>query len=471
MSRKNCRKSRRRAAAGACRKAHRKPRQKPPPSCVACLREFLTPALWKQAQQAAGAPHKNQRWTVHPLVFVLLLLTWCSGDSQSERFATARACYVALRPRRRRPGTTFAGFERALARLPFTPLRVLAAGLRRAFAVYFAPVWHYHGFVPLGCDGSRLECPRTAELERCLGAAGKKDSAPTVWLTALVHLRTGLLWAWRLGKGTASELRHLHQMIPLLPALALVVADAAFLDYKLYAALIKADRFFLVRMSSRAYLYTEGAVPLDKFKEGVVWYWPQHCREKEQPPLRLRLLRIRGKKADVWLLTNVLERRRLRRKAAGKLYRWRWQNEGLFRTYKRTLKKVKLQSRTVATVFREAHGSLLALALQLALGVKALLKEDNPEVLTSSAREVLRSLRAAIEEAIEDLGPRQRRTYRERLRQARAQERQRRSKKTRRVWPRRKPHKPPKPPRMRTLSAEEKALFLQAAQAAENPIR
>jgi hypothetical protein len=28
-------------------------------------------------------------------------------------------------------------------------------------------------------------------------------------VTALVHLRTGLLWGWRLGKGTASERGHL----------------------------------------------------------------------------------------------------------------------------------------------------------------------------------------------------------------------------------------------------------------------
>ena len=471
MSRKSCRHSPPKNVRKPPRKPHRKRKQKPPQSLLACLREFLTPALWKQAQQAAGTPHKNQRWTVHPLVFVLLLLTWCAGDSQTERFETARACYVAVRPSRLRPGKTFAGFEKALARLPFTPLRVLAAGLRRALETYFESVWHYHGFVPLGCDGSRLECPRTAELERCLGEAGKKDSAPMIWLTALVHLRTGLLWAWRLGKGTASELRHLHQMLSLLPALALVVADAAFLDYKLYAALIKAERFFLVRMSSRAYLYTEEAVPLDKFKEGIVWYWPQHCREKGQPPLRLRLLRIRGRKADVWLLTNVLQRRQLSRKAAGKLYRWRWQNEGLFRTYKRTLKKVKLASRTVQTVFREAHGSLLALQLQLAMGVKALLQESNEEVLKSSARGVLLAIRDEIGAGIERLGPRQRRTYRERLRRAQCQERPRRSKKARRVWPRRKPRKPPKPPRIRKLTQDEKVLFRKALDAAQATVQ
>ncbi len=39
-----------------------------------------------------------------------------------------------------------------------------------------------------------------------MGKAGKEDSAPTLWLTAIVHLRYGLLWGVAtLGKGTASE--------------------------------------------------------------------------------------------------------------------------------------------------------------------------------------------------------------------------------------------------------------------------
>src|SRR5207244_2940891 len=62
-----------------------------------------------------------------------------------------------------------------------------------------------NGFCALGCDGTRLEAPRTPELERALGQASKTDAAPMLWVTALVHLRTGLLWAWRLGRGTASE--------------------------------------------------------------------------------------------------------------------------------------------------------------------------------------------------------------------------------------------------------------------------
>ena len=81
-----------------------------------------------------------------------------------------------------------------------------------------------------------------------------------------------------------------------------------------------------------------------------------------------RLIRVQAKgqtKHDVWLLTSVLAPQKLSAKTAGHFYRWRWRNEGLFRTYKRTLNKVKLASRTVRLIHRELEGSLLALQILL----------------------------------------------------------------------------------------------------------
>ncbi len=80
----------------------------------------------------------------------------------------------------------------------------------------------------------------------------------------------------------------------------------------------------------------------------------------EQKPLKVRLIRIRGKKGnDVWLVTNVLDPKRLPVGMAGKYYRMRWGNEGYFRSYKYTLKKVKVSGRTEAAVHREVLGSML----------------------------------------------------------------------------------------------------------------
>jgi hypothetical protein len=417
------------------------------------LAQFLTPQVWKQVHQVWRPGQMASRWTVQPLFWVLLTMTWCCGDSEGERFASARAFYVACHQKQRRPGETLQGFQMALARLPMCVLRALATALRQRFAEYFVNALRIGKgrYVPLGCDGSRLECPRAKELQARLGEAGKPDSAPTIYVSALVLLPLGLLWSWRLGRGTASEHDHLRRLLPTLPTRALIVADAFYQGYDLYAALLAANASFLVRLSSRSRLYKDGAVRLERFRQGLVYYWPEKtAQDKGKPPLRLRLLRVRAPKADVWLLTNVLDPRELNHRQIAQLYRWRWRNEGLFRYYKRMLAKVKLQSRTVALVHREAEGSLIALQLLLGLATQAR-EEANakPMVLDrpESPRRILLRIRGAIADRLRTLGPRQFAAYQQMLECVRSEIRlQRISSKVRQFWPRRKDHKPPKPP-------------------------
>ena len=436
----------------------------PSRSFVKCLREFLTPALWKQAQHQRQAKRRSARWTTQPLVLALLLMTWCCGDSQPERFETAKAFCIVCLPKRRRPGQTVQGFQMALSKLPMGVLRVLAAGVRQTLASRLATRWCDDGFIPIGCDGSRVECPRTQELEQRLGQAGKKGSAPSIWVTALVHLRLGLPWAWRLGKGTASERAHLLHLLPLLPPAALLVADAGYFGYDLIQQMLTAQVCFLLRMSSNVTLYTVNQVRLECFREGLVYYWPHKDQKKGKPPLLVRLIRIRAKKKkhDLWLLTNVLESERLSAATAAKFYRWRWENEGQFRAFKRTLAKVKLVSRSVRLVHREAEGSLLALELMLAQGTLAL-----PPAAAGCAANVCspRQVLVAIRQEIYGLLRRGHAKYYERLQQAKRERRVRTSAKAKRSWPRRKPHKPPKPPKLLTLTTQQKALISRLEQA------
>jgi hypothetical protein len=348
------------------------------------------------------------------------------------------------------------GFQKALAKLPLVALRAVAAGVRRRLTALLD--LQTEGFIVLGCDGSRLECPRTAELEQRLGCGGKAKSAPTLWLTALVHLRTGLLWAWRLGRGDAAEREHLRQLLTVLPARALLVADAGFNGYWLAQAMVTAGASFLIRVSGKDSLYTESAPSAQEWAEGIVFLWPEVAQRKRQPPLRVRLIRLRGKKRrDVWLLTNVLEPGRLAAEAAGRYYRWRWENEGLFRTYKRTLGKVKLLSRTVRLVHREAEGALLATQLLLAQGVRALAPSGAPTApQRCSPRQVLRVIRGEI---YGGRGRRPRGSFGQRLAAAQPAVRRRRTPKVKRCWPRRVEHKPSKPPRFLTLRERQKALL------------
>jgi hypothetical protein len=475
-----------------------------PQSFLQCLGSFLTPQVWKQALKATPR-RRAWRWQIQPLLFVVLTMTWCAGDSLPERFETARAFYVALHQRRRRPGRTFAGFAKALGKLPVRVLRAVATALRGRLAQVFAKRWWVDGFIPLGCDGSRLACPRSRELERRLGLGQRKKrrrrpkkgaparppvptgqdpagtpaakpraaGTPQVWVTAVVHLGLGVLWSWRLGTGNADEREHLRRLVVTVPRGTLLVADAGYVGYDLLSRLQAAGMSFLVRLSSRAPLYVPDKSALKKYRDGLVYYWPQTAQKHDRPPLPVRLWRLRGDKGDVCLMTNVLDPRRLPRRTASKMYRWRWRNEGLFRTYKRTLGKVKLLGRTVAQVHREAEGSLLALQLLLAQGVLA---EPVPGGGRSrgglpSPRKLLLEIRAEMRNVTGMyLGPRQAKSYRERLAQARWPERRQRSGKVRRRWPGRQDHKPPRPPKilkMGTILKDKMEKTLAQAQAGD----
>jgi Transposase DDE domain len=278
-----------------------------------------------------------------------------------------------------------------------------------------------------------------------------------MYLTTLVLLPLGLPWSWIWGKGTASEHDHLRRLLPTLPKDSLLVGDCFFAGYELFRDLVKAQASFLIRMSSRLFLYTLEQTPLRKFREGIVYYWPKHMRDQGKPPLKVRLLRVRGEKADVWLLTNILDRQKLSHKTAAQIYRWRWRNEGLFRTYKRMLDKVKLRGRTVATVHREAEASMLGLQLLMAMAAQGIPSGRQSVTITESPRRILLRFRGAIAALLRKLGPRQFADYQRRLEKVRSEECQRTKPKIRQRWPYKREFKPPQPPRILLMPEALKA--------------
>jgi Transposase DDE domain len=440
-------------------KAARKLRQlQQPQSMLEHVRQFLTPQVCKQARAAVPRHRVHPRWDLQPLLFIVLAMTWAAGDSQAEKFQTARGFYVASYRARKRPGKTLQGFQKALSRVPLRQFKALAAGVRDQVRLRFAQRLLVDGFEPMGCDGSRIECPRAAELEARLRPAGKENSAPTVWVTAFVHLSTGLLWSWHLGPGTADERVHLKRLLATLSPVALIVADAAYMGYDLAWAILQTQRSFLLRMSSKIDLYTLEQKTLKTWSEGPVYYWPAYVQKKGEPPLLCRLIRVPAKgqvKRDVWLLTDILDSARLPLATAAKFYRWRWRNEGVFRTYKRTINKLKLSSRTVRLVHREAEASLLALQILLAHADLALRPKATVEGPVISPRKVLIEIRRELNgKATKRQG-----SYAKRLQDCRADARQQKSPKASREWPRRTPHKPPGPPVLKTLTDEQKVLL------------
>jgi hypothetical protein len=432
---------------------------------ASCLRQFLTPQVWKQARRGLPKPRRGTRWDFHHLILVTLAMTWSLGESTPERFAMARGIVAICRPGRRRAGVTAQGFQKALGRLPMRPLVALAGALRSRLVTLLGDDLTHGGFIPLGCDGSRLECCRNDELLARMGQAGKAACSPSLWVTALVHLTTGVPWSWRLGRGNAAERDHLRRLLPSLPGRALVVADAGFDGYDLAVAILDSGASFLIRMSSKSHLFVDRLTDPERFGQGPVSYWPGRARQAGLPPLRLRLIRVRGRRrgkdpkraVDVWLLTDV-GADRMSMTQAGSFYRLRWENEGLFRSYKRTLKKVHLTGRTVRSVHREAYGSLLACQLLLAQGAWALrgARGRASAVAPCSPRQAILAVREELRAAMR---PDRRASYRDRLERCQRERRPRSSGKQKRAWPQRTPHKPPKPPRLRTMDEKQEALL------------
>lgn len=412
-----------------------------PPGFLQGMRYFLTPAVWKQAQSCCLSK-RRRRWETQPLILALLTMTWLTHDTIEERFQVACSVVIACRPKRTRPGRTLPGFLKAVHRLPVRVFHLLSEVIRQRLD-QDGLLPRLAGFFPVGVDGSRLNCPRTAELEERLPAVST-SSSPQLWITTVVHLWTGVPWSWRVGKGTASERSHLQTMLPELPALSMIVADAGFVSFALLLRIILGGHHAVLRMKSSVYLFTESQVPMARYQQGRVLWWPDQMRRKGLPPIPARLVRVAGKRGsgDVWLLTTVLDRQQLSRSQISKLYRMRWENECFFRSYKRTLGKVKLWGRKIKTVHREVEASLLAVQLLLA----QVLCSRLPRHAVPSIAKALRVIR----QELLWCGYRSRRLtqYQARLQAAIRDQYQRQTAKIRKPWPRQKIYHPPQPPKL-----------------------
>lgn len=103
-----------------------------------------------------------------------------------------------------------------------------------------------------------------------------------------------------------------------------------------------------------------------------------------QPPLRLRLVKVRVGKTWMWLLTSVLDNNKLNVRQLQNIYKQRWGIEVEFRGLKQTMDKAELRCRNEARIRTEVHWSLMAMtiaelfALKVQLGERPAAEESVP---------------------------------------------------------------------------------------------
>jgi len=296
--------------------------------------------------------HGNTKWL--PRCLVWLALCWSLVDARhlGDAFDQALEVCSSLLPCTL---TTYQGFMAALLSATDRLLPLLRGILQQRMQQINSPFWRIGGWLPIAFDGSRSTAPRTRSNEAafCASNYGKGKTAryrkkkskgmrrrrneqnkpqpqqPQAWITLLWHMGLRLPWTWRLGPSNASERGHVMDMLQAedFPADTLFCGDAGFVGYPLWAALARRGYHFLVRVGANVKLLSEQAdcelVPQSS-REYSVLCWPKEARDKRQPPLRLRLLRIEVGKTWMWLLTNVLDQTRLTAQAARQLYKMRW---------------------------------------------------------------------------------------------------------------------------------------------------
>lgn len=402
----------------------------------------------RQFLPASGVPlcasDQRVRWSDRMLLIGVLLMVWHPAGSWREAFTVMRDQVIAMYPTRRRPGVHLEGFLKAWRTRSVRLLAQLAVTLRGHTQRTAAAQWRWKGWVVLGVDGSRVNCPRTRANERAFGCAGKHRTAPQQLLVTLFHVASQLPWAWRRTRGDGSERDLLLDMLPELPAPTLLLADAGLAGYRVLRRLQDQGHAFIVRVGRNVTLLRKLGYHVRE-RAGVVYLWPD--QQRSRPPLTLRLVTLQSGRQRVALLTNVLDERRLGAADVATLYRRRWSLEVMHRTLKQTLGKGTLRAQTPELAACELDWSMAGLWL---LGLLTHNAAQPPRLISPAA--ALRVIRTALQRGRRRTG----KHWLQRQLRAAVPDRYRRTRsKAARDWPHKKTEPPPGTPKIRTATAAE----------------
>jgi IS4 transposase len=322
-------------------------------------------------------------WTPQSLLFAGLLWAWSDYRPLVERFSAARKIIRHCFGKQHEPAESYQAFVKLLRKWTDTLLGVLQQAFRQRMRDALASLWRVGAWLVFAVDGSRVDVPRTRKNEERYSpksrlsreaqkkrrrarrrraeqeARERKANVPRIWLTVLWHVGSGLLWAWRAGSSDSSERKHLEEMLPELPAEALLTADAGFVGYELWQKILAAGYHLLVRVGSNVRLLKN--LGYARERGGLVYLWPDAASQRLQPPLVLRLIVVHNGRHPVYLVTSVLNAGELSAAQAAQIYSRRWGIELFYRHCKQTFERGKLRSQNPDNAMIELHWSLLGM--------------------------------------------------------------------------------------------------------------
>jgi hypothetical protein len=380
---------------------------------------LIKPEVFANIKKArAGAT-----WTPRLLAVTALLWAISGGGSLGDRFKQARKISAKVFRWLPAPGISYQGFIKMLRKWHCYLQLAIIPHVRMQMKEMLPGQWEVAGLVVFAADGSRIELSRTESLEDAFSPArkknqkknqkkgkgkghrgraknrakkepvkkqsdesvAKKETSPQMWLTFVWHVGTGLPWAWRTGPSDSSERGHLEEMLGELPENSLITADAGFVGYDFWRAILKEEHKFVIRVGANVRLIKQ--LGYARQYGHTVYLWPEWAAKKKQPPLVLRLIVIKDGKHPMYLVTN-LTKSQLSDRQAGTIYGARWGIELYFRTFKQTFGCRKLRSRTAKNADLELDWSMLGLWCICLVGQRELVESGQHPSWLSAARAI-----------------------------------------------------------------------------------
>jgi Transposase DDE domain len=432
--------------------------------------------------------HGNTRWSPLGLVSLALCWAWSESRNLTDAFTQAVECCQTILGSS--PLNSYQGFMAAMVRWTSPFVEVLWLRLHRKMEEIGGKFWRIAGWVPIAFDGSRSSAPRTQANEKayCATNYGKGKTAryrkkktkgmrrkanqrnrpqpqePQAWITMLWHMGLRLPWMWRLGPSNSSERGHVMDMLNAgkFPEKTIFCGDAGFVGYALWSGILDSGADFLVRVGANVSLLRDSA-HYSVEKNGVVLCWPRAMMQSDQPPLRLRLVKIRLGKTKAWMLTSVLNPAKLTKKQMINFYKMRWGVEVEFRGLKQTLDRSRLRCRNEKRLMAELNWSIMAMAVAELFALKEQLSSKRtkagkasvtPDPVKRSLAETMRAIRRCLRKPHQV--PARHSNLQSALRNAVTDSYQRKSSKRARYVPPNPDKKPLGDPTIRKMTAVEK---------------
>jgi len=332
--------------------------------------------------------HGNIKWVPEQLAAQGLIWSWQESKNVTDAFD--KTLEICQRMNLTKGSKTYTGFMNAIGH--YRPIigERLRSRLQELAKEVGGRFYRTDSWCLMGFDGSRVTAPRTVANENAFCAPnyghgheakyGKKKSKglrrkrnqehkcehpePQVWTTLFWHMGLRSVWTWRLGPSNSSERGHAQEILEQeeFPENTLFCGDAGFVGYPIWSSILDAGGDFLIRVGANVSLLSKHA-DIKVIGGGVVYCWPLDRIKSGDRPLKLRLVRVKVGKTQMWMLTSVLNRRTLTNKQIVRYYKMRWGVEIEFRGLKQTINKHKLRCRNSDRLLAELDWSLLGMAI------------------------------------------------------------------------------------------------------------